>query len=136
MRTMRWISSLMVGLGVTVAAQSVRAGLIDRSPGACQPVKAEPLPAACQPVHVYLPPPKACEAVKACEPVHPRLSLERVGYHVDHGVYTAFHKVREGWYGGYGKGQVVAGTAPQAAPLAPSPSAAARLPEPPAPSKP
>ena len=79
MRIAKWISPMIVGLGFGIGAQWATAGLLDLSPGACQPVKAcepvkkfEPLPPACKPVQPYVPHVKPCEpvkVVKACEPV-------------------------------------------------------------------
>ena len=97
MRTSKWISPLIAGLGLVFTAQAARAGLLEGQPGACQPASAvapvpeackpvhvyyplpeackpvhvyHPLPEACKPVHVYVPPVNACEPVKACEPVN------------------------------------------------------------------
>ena len=119
MRTAKWISLVIVGLGLAMSAQAVLAGLFEAQPGACKPVKAcepvkkvEPLPPACQPAHAYVPHVKPCEpvqAVKACEPVktheadHLPFLFARLGYKVDRVLHVAAYKLHAGKHDGYAK---------------------------------
>ena len=40
MRIAKWISPVIIGLGLAMSTQAATAGLLDGQPGACQPVKA------------------------------------------------------------------------------------------------
>jgi hypothetical protein len=140
MRIAKWISPVIVGLGLAFCAQATTAGLLELPPGACKPVKAcepaqkvERLPSACKPVQPYVPPVKACEpvqAVKACEPVNgcdrPReLVLDRLANKVDNALHATAYKIHAWKQGGYVKDSVAA---PQSAPDQAPASAPAPLP--------
>jgi hypothetical protein len=143
MRIAKWISPVIVGLGLTISVQSATAGLFDLPPGACKPVKAcepvkkvEPLPPACEPVHVYVPrvnacgPVKACEPVKTCEGTHEAFVLERAANRVDRAVHVVAYKLHTWKHASYATRYSPA----PCAPVAPAPvSAPALLPAAPAP---
>jgi hypothetical protein len=149
MRIVKWISPVIVALGLAMNAQAVLAGLFDAQPGACKPVKAcepvkhvEPLPLACQPVQVYVPPVKPCEpvqAVPACGPVKPNgvdrlpFVFEHLGYKVDRALHVAAYKLHAWKHEGYAKEYSPAPCDPVAPVSAPPASAPAPLPAAPAP---
>jgi hypothetical protein len=148
MRIAKWISPVIVGLGLALSAQAATAGLLELLPGACKPVKAcepaqkvEPLPPACKPVQPYVPHVKACEpvqTVKACEPVKAcdgshELVLDRLASKVDNGLHAAASKIRAWKQGGYAQKYAPAPCEPAAPISAPPASAPAPLPAAPAP---
>jgi len=151
MRTAKWISPVMVGLGLAISAQAATAGLFESTPGACKPVKpvnacepvkkVEPLPPACKPVQRYVPHVKPCEpvqAVKACEPVKGcdgshEFVLDRLANKVDHVLHVTAYKLHAWKHDGYAKGSSPAPCDPVAPVSAPPTSAPAPLPAAPAP---
>ena len=153
MRIKKWISPVIVGLGLlAIGAQAATAGLFESHPGACQPVKAcepvkkvEPLPPACQPVRAYVPHVKPCgpvQAVNACEPVKTceadRLPFvfEHLGYKIDRVLHAAAYKLHARKHGDYVTEYSPAPCAP-VAPVSPAPaSAPTPLPAVPAPPTP
>ena len=137
MRIAKWISPVIVGLGLALTPQAATAGLLELLPGACKPVKAcepaqkvETLPPACKPVQPYVPKVKACEPVKGCDESHEPV-LDRVAGKVDRAIHATASKIRAWKQGGYVRDPA---TVPQSAPPAPAPaSAPAPLPAAPAP---
>ena len=149
MRIAKWISPVIIGLGLAMSTQVASAGLLDGQPGACQPVKAcepvkkiEPLPPACEPVHAYVPHVKPCEsvqAVKACEPVktceaaHLPFLFEHLGYKVDRVLHVTAYKLHAWKHVGYAKEYSPGPCDPVAPVFAPATPAPLPLPTAPAP---
>jgi len=143
MRIAKWISPVIVGLGLAIGAQATTAGLYESTPGACKPVnacepvkKVEPLPPACEPVHAYVPHVKPCgpvQAVNACEPVKTREAghlpflFEHLGYKVDRVLHVAAYKLNPWKHDGYAKEYAPAPCEPAAPVSAPPASAPAPL---------
>ena len=139
MRIAKWISPVIVGLGLAMSARATLAGLFQEQPGACQPVKAcepvkkvEPLPPACQPVHVYVPHVNPCEPVKTCEADRLPFAFEHLGYKVDRVLHVAAYKLHALKHGSYAKEYSPAPCDPVAPVSAPPASAPAPLPAAPA----
>jgi hypothetical protein len=151
MRIAKWISPVMVALGLAIGAQAAKASLFESTPGACKPVKAvnacepvkkvDPLPPACKPVQRYVPHVKPCDpvqAVKACEPVKGcdgshEFVLDRLANKVDHVLHVTAYKLHAWKHDSYAK-EYSAGPCDPVAPVsAPPASAPAPLPAAPAP---
>ena len=143
MRSLKWISPVIVGLGLAIGAQAVTAGLLEAQPGACKPVqKVEPLPPACERVRPFVPLVKPCEPVKtvnACEPArryeaaHLPFVFEHLGYKIDRVLHVTAHGLFAWEHRGYVKEYSPAPCKP-VAPVSPAPaSAPATLPAAPAP---